>query len=194
MVILFLNILWHSPKTNLYFAQCLVSWKLMGIASTVHKSSMVTAVLAIGLSLASGLWVRNEVFQLALVIKNPRQRKRHKRLRFNPLVGKIPWRSHGNPFRYSCLENPMNRETWRVAVHRVAKSWTWPKQFSTDTQARFEQHSKNHCLVSPPAISVYYGNSMCPIRAAPWVWDPDSRGHGTELKLIHSSYITWTRN
>ena len=92
-----LNILWHSQKTNLYFAQCLVTWKLTGIASAVHKSTMVTAVLATGLSLASGLWGRNEVFQLALVAKNPCQRKRHKRLRFNPLVGKIPWRRAWQP-------------------------------------------------------------------------------------------------
>ena len=26
---------------------------------------------------------------------------------FDPWVGKIPWRRHGNPPQYSCLENPM---------------------------------------------------------------------------------------
>ena len=26
--------------------------------------------------------------------------------------------------QYSCLENPMNRGTWRATVHRVAKSRT----------------------------------------------------------------------
>ena len=31
---------------------------------------------------------------------------------------------NGNPFQYSCLENPMDREAWRAIVHRVAKSWT----------------------------------------------------------------------
>ena len=29
---------------------------------------------------------------------------------------------HGNPFQYSCLENPMDRGAWQAAVHRVAKS------------------------------------------------------------------------
>ena len=29
---------------------------------------------------------------------------------------------HGNPFQYSCLENPMDRGAWWVTVHRVAKS------------------------------------------------------------------------
>jgi len=37
---------------------------------------------------------------------------------------------HGNPLQYSCLENSMNRGTWWATRHRVAKSWTWLKQFS----------------------------------------------------------------
>ena len=31
---------------------------------------------------------------------------------------------HGNPFQYSCLENPMDRGAWEVTIHRVAKSQT----------------------------------------------------------------------
>ena len=31
---------------------------------------------------------------------------------------------HGNPFQYSCLENPMDGGAWWVTVHGVAKSWT----------------------------------------------------------------------
>ena len=31
---------------------------------------------------------------------------------------------HGNPFHYSCLENPMDREAWWVTVHGVTKSQT----------------------------------------------------------------------
>ena len=30
----------------------------------------------------------------------------------------------GNPLQYSCLENSMDRGTWRATVHGVAKSWT----------------------------------------------------------------------
>ena len=29
----------------------------------------------------------------------------------------------GNPLQYSCLRNPMDRRTWWVIVHGVAKSW-----------------------------------------------------------------------
>ena len=35
-----------------------------------------------------------------------------------------PGKENGNSFQYSCLENPMERGTWRVTIHRVAKSQT----------------------------------------------------------------------
>ena len=38
---------------------------------------------------------------------------------------------NGNPFHYSSLENPMDREAWWAMVHRVAKSWTGLKSLST---------------------------------------------------------------
>ena len=50
------------------------------------------------------------------------QSRRHKRC--EPWVGKIPWRRHGNPFQYICLENPTDRGAWWATVHGVAKSWT----------------------------------------------------------------------
>ena len=55
------------------------------------------------------------------------------------------------PTQYSCLENPMDRGVWQSTVHRVIKSWTWLKQFSThagnkwqvDTQRYSFNFSKN---------------------------------------------------
>ena len=35
-----------------------------------------------------------------------------------------PGEGNGNPLQYSCLENPMDREAWRAAVHGVTKSQT----------------------------------------------------------------------
>jgi len=52
------------------------------------------------------------------------QCRRHKRLKFDPWVRKIPWRRAWQPLPYSCLENPMDRGAWRTAIHRVAKSLT----------------------------------------------------------------------
>ena len=45
-------------------------------------------------------------------------------------VCSIPWlgissgEGNDNLLQYSCLENPMDRETWQVPVHRVAQNWT----------------------------------------------------------------------
>ena len=38
-----------------------------------------------------------------------------------PGSGRSPGEGHGNPFQYSCLENPMDRGDWRAIVHRVAE-------------------------------------------------------------------------
>ena len=41
-----------------------------------------------------------------------------------PGLGTFPGGGNGNPFQYSCLENPMDREAWQATVYRVTKSWT----------------------------------------------------------------------
>ena len=38
-----------------------------------------------------------------------------------PGLGRSPEEGHGNSLQYSCLENPMDRGTWWVAVLGVAK-------------------------------------------------------------------------
>ena len=40
-------------------------------------------------------------------------------------LGISPGGGHGNPLKYSCLENPMDRGAWQATVHGVAKSRTW---------------------------------------------------------------------
>ena len=50
-----------------------------------------------------------------------------------PGWGRFPGGGHGNSLQYSCLENPMDRGTWWATVHRVEKSWTQLKRFSTHT-------------------------------------------------------------
>ena len=35
-----------------------------------------------------------------------------------------PGGGHGNPLKYSCLENPKDRGAWWATVHGVAKSGT----------------------------------------------------------------------
>ena len=38
-----------------------------------------------------------------------------------PGSGRSPRGGHGNPFQYSCLENPMDRGAWPATVHRLSK-------------------------------------------------------------------------
>ena len=40
-------------------------------------------------------------------------------------LGRFSGKGNSNPLQYSCLENPMDRGTWRATVHGVAQSWTW---------------------------------------------------------------------
>ena len=63
--------------------------------------------------------------QMALVVKNPPANEgdiRHKGS--IPGLERLPEGRHGNPFQYSCLENPMDRGAWRATIHGVAKSCT----------------------------------------------------------------------
>ena len=55
----------------------------------------------------------------------------------DPWVGKIPWRRHGNPLQYSCLEHPMDRGAGQGTVHRVSKSRAQLKQLSMQAHTRF---------------------------------------------------------
>ena len=61
---------------------------------------------------------------------------------------------YGNPLQYSCLENPMDRGAWWAVARWVAKSGTWLKWLSIQTQ--------NNCtyLISHKAIDIYIHNNF----------------------------------
>ena len=50
-----------------------------------------------------------------------------------PGLERFPGEGNGNPLQYSCLQNPMDRATWRAAVHGVAKSQTELGHHTTTT-------------------------------------------------------------
>ena len=88
------------------------------------------------------------------------QRRRRKRLRFDPWVGEIPWRRAWQPTRFSSIL------AWRIPwteepgglyiVHRIAKSQTRLKWLST------------HAIIECVAISSSRGSSRI------WEWTPIS--------------------
>ena len=47
-----------------------------------------------------------------------------------PGSGRSPGEGNGNPLKYSCLENPMDRGAWQATVHGVTKSWTRLSDFT----------------------------------------------------------------
>ena len=44
-----------------------------------------------------------------------------------------PLERNGNPLPYSCLENSMDKGAWQTADHGIAKSWTWLRDFHTES-------------------------------------------------------------
>ena len=47
-----------------------------------------------------------------------------------PGSGRFPAEGNGYSLQYSCLENSMDRETWRLTVHGVSKNWTQPRDYT----------------------------------------------------------------
>ena len=47
-----------------------------------------------------------------------------------PGSGKSPGEGNGNPFQYSCLENPIDGGAWQATVHGVTKSQTRLSDFT----------------------------------------------------------------
>ena len=65
--------------------------------------------------------------------------------------GRSPGGGHGNPLRYSCLENPMERGAWQAIVQRVAESQTRLKRLSA-AQHSFTPMPPNSEVLLLPAI------------------------------------------
>ena len=78
--------------------------------------------------------------QGALVAKNPTANAGDTRdSGLIPGSERSPVGGLNNPFQYSRVENPMDREAWRATVHRVTKSWTWLKRFSPNVCSEKEK-------------------------------------------------------
>ena len=69
------------------------------------------------------------------------QCRRHRNTSSIPGSGRSPGGGHGNPFQYSCLENPMDRGPWQAqsrGSQKVGHDWsnlTWAKQSTESMQS-----------------------------------------------------------
>ena len=78
------------------------------------------------------LMFRAGASQVVLGVKNSSANAgRLKRCRFNPWVGKIPWRRAQQSTPVFLPGESMDRGAWWATVHRVARSQTWGKRPST---------------------------------------------------------------
>ena len=68
-------------------------------------------------------WKSTRASHVDSVVKNPLAKcRRRKRRRFNPSVGKIPWRKAWQPIQVFLPEEYQGQRAWRAIAHRVAKS------------------------------------------------------------------------
>ena len=89
-----------------------------------------------------------------------------KRLAYNvgdlgsiPGLGRSSGEGNGNPLRYSCLENPMDREAWWATVHFVTKSQTRLRNF-TFTFTFSNSSSSEYSEISDNFIQIYIPDKL----------------------------------
>ena len=72
-----------------------------------------------------------------------------------PGLGKSPGGGNGNPFQYSCQENPLDREPWWVTVHGVTKEVGYNFTYlHTHTHTHQESLSIPEAILSPSQPSL----------------------------------------
>ena len=65
-----------------------------------------------------------------------------------PGSGRSSGEGNGNPLRYYCLENPMDRGAWQTTVHGVAKSQTQLSDFTFTFSNREESGKLRPCKMA----------------------------------------------
>ena len=134
---------WGSPlllvKLTLItrLKECLPCFSIVKLLLFLFCSLVLRSKLLLFKLWCTSVWA----FQVALVAKNPLANAGDRRDADSiPESGRSRGGGYGNPLQYSCLENPMDRGTWQVTVHRVEKSWTRLKQLGTHTRTYISVH------------------------------------------------------
>ena len=142
-----------------------------------------------------------------LVVKNLpfKWRRQTRDLGSIPESGRSPRVGNDNPLQY-CLENYMDRKTWQVIVHGIAKSRTWPNDWTNiflgSQYLYLRVKVSQSCLtLCDPMDCSLPGSSVCGIlqaRILEWAAVPFSRGSSqprdrTQVSHIADGFFTiWT--
>ena len=92
-----------------------------------HHPVVIPFCFSLNHSMKSFLLIRTGVHKTGFpggsVVKNPPANAEDAGdLGLIPALGRSPGGEKGNPFQYSCLENPMDREAWKATAHAVTTS------------------------------------------------------------------------
>ena len=103
----------EDPPIAIYCDMFYVSYSFMHHLMVVYLPGIVVKYVGLR-GFPSGSLVRNLPANAGAV----------RDLGFIPGSGTSPGGGNGNLLHYFCLENPMDRGTWRATVHRTAESQT----------------------------------------------------------------------
>ena len=90
-----------------------------------------------------------------------------RRPRFDPGSGRSPGEGDGYPLQYSCLENSMDRGTWWVTVHVVAKSQTRLTWLTHWVLSKLLPKFSFHLSIFSDKLQVSRGQGLYPFKDAP---------------------------
>ena len=95
-----------------------------------------------------------------------------------PGLGRSPGEENGNPFQYSCLENPRDRGAWRATVHGATESQT---RLSDQTATQQGGRSPGQCQRENPRARAGPGFLQTPHR---WVSTQGTRPDRRQKQLL----------